>query len=84
MKHALCGKPATYGFQVQRFAVRDITRHYGTPTFDVVFEDEEVNVVRHSDAVYPNRHKAEAEAARLEETRLRPVHWEVTEDLRGV
>lgn len=77
MKHALSSKPATFGYQIQRFAVRDISRHYDAPTFDVVFDDDDAQVVRYLDAVYTSRHDAEIEAARLEEARLRPVHWEV-------
>ncbi|GAB3478664.1 hypothetical protein [Azotobacter salinestris] len=61
----------------RRFRVRDLSSHYGAPTFDLVFYDAENGVERHSEAVWNSQEQAILEAEHLDAAQLRPVHWEV-------
>lgn len=60
-----------------RFQVRDLSEHYDSPTFDIIFHDRENGVERYSEAIWTSPEQATIEAKRLDEAQLRPVHWDV-------
>jgi hypothetical protein len=72
--------PSTSG---RRFRVRDLSSHYGAPTFDLVFLDVENGVERHSEAIWNSQEQAILEAEHLDAAQLRPLHWEARRQNSG-
>lgn len=65
----------------KRFIVRDISDQYETPTFDMIFRDQEHGVERCSDSVWSSHEQASVAAEALEKADRRPVHWGVLQSL---
>ncbi|WP_047229933.1 hypothetical protein [Pseudomonas brassicacearum] len=65
----------------KRFIVRDISDQYETPTFDLIFRDQEHGVERCSDSVWSSHEQASVAAEALEKADRRPVHWGVLQSL---
>ncbi|MBB3105419.1 hypothetical protein [Azomonas macrocytogenes] len=63
------------------FLVRDVSDHYGTPTFDLLYHDLENGVLRCSEQVWDSSAQAEIDAERLANSQLAPLHWEVLRKL---
>lgn len=71
----------THQIEHGRFEVRDISDQYSSPTFDLIFRDQEHGVKRCSDSVWSSHEQASLAAEALEDSNRRPVHWGVLESL---
>lgn len=71
----------THHLERERFVVRDISDQYETPTFELIFRDQEHGVERGSDSVWSSHEQASLAAEALDKADRRPVHWGVLKSL---